>query len=67
MRTREANFAKRRPVGSQLVGDDNRWNETLVTKEFAEQPLPPASFRMSMGFANHGPGYRISDRTFLRL
>jgi hypothetical protein len=36
--TREANFAKRRPVGSQLVGDDNRRNETLVTKEFAKQP-----------------------------
>ena len=32
VRTREANFAKRRPVGSQLVGDDNR------RKEFAEQP-----------------------------
>src|ERR1700720_3808476 len=38
VRTREANFAKRRPVGSQLVGDDSRRNETLVTKEFAEQP-----------------------------
>jgi hypothetical protein len=25
-------------VGSQLVGDDNRRNETLVTKEFAKQP-----------------------------
>ena len=38
VRTREANFAKRRPVGSQPVGDDNRRNETLVTTEFAEQP-----------------------------
>jgi hypothetical protein len=38
VRTREANFAKRRPVGSQLVGNDNRRNETLVTKEFAGQP-----------------------------
>jgi hypothetical protein len=38
VRTREANFAKGRPVGSQLVGDDNRRNETLVTKELAEQP-----------------------------
>ena len=37
VRTREANFAKRRPLGSQLVGDDNRRNEPLVTKEFAEQ------------------------------
>src|ERR1700716_4247023 len=36
--TRKANFAERRPVGSQLVGDDNRRNETLLTKKFAEQP-----------------------------
>src|SRR6202040_2361347 len=38
VQSREANFAKRRSVRSQLVGDDNRRNESLVTKEFAEQP-----------------------------
>jgi hypothetical protein len=38
VRTREANFVKRCPVGSQFVGDDNRRNEALASKEFAEQP-----------------------------
>jgi hypothetical protein len=34
MQTREANFAKCRSVGSQFVGDDNRRNEALTSKEF---------------------------------
>ena len=37
VRTRETNFAKCRSVGSQFIGDDNRRNETLATKEFTEQ------------------------------
>ena len=28
--------------------------------------FPPAGHRLSMGFADHGSGYRFSDRTFLR-
>jgi hypothetical protein len=38
MQSREANFAKRRAVGSQLVGDDYRRNKALVSKQFPEQP-----------------------------
>jgi hypothetical protein len=38
MQPREANFAKRRSVGSQFVGDDYRRNEALTSKEFPQQP-----------------------------
>jgi len=37
MRTREAKFAKCRPVGSQFIGDDNCGSKALATKEFAEK------------------------------
>jgi hypothetical protein len=35
--SREANFAKRRSVGSEFVGDDNRRNEALTPKQFPQQ------------------------------
>jgi len=38
VQSREANFAKRRSVGSQFVGDDNRRNEALPSKQCPEQP-----------------------------
>jgi hypothetical protein len=38
MQTRVANFAKRRSVGSQFVGDDNHRNEALPSKQFSQQP-----------------------------
>ena len=34
----EANYAKRRPVGSQFVVDDYRRNEALTPKQFPQQP-----------------------------
>ena len=37
VRTREANFAKCRSVGSQFISDNNRRNEALATKEFPDQ------------------------------
>ena len=38
VQSREANFAKRRPVGSEFVGDDYRRNEALTSKQFPQQP-----------------------------
>ena len=38
VQTREANFAKRRSVGPEFVGDDYRRNEALTSKQFPEQP-----------------------------
>ncbi len=38
VQSREANFAKRRSVGSQFFGDDNLRNEALASKQFLEQP-----------------------------
>ena len=38
MQAREANFAERRAVGSEFVGDDNLGNEALTSKKFPEQP-----------------------------
>jgi hypothetical protein len=38
VQSREANFAKRRSVGSEFVGDDYRWNEALTSKQFPQQP-----------------------------
>jgi hypothetical protein len=38
MQSREANFAKRRSVRSQFVGDDYRRNEALTSKQFPQQP-----------------------------
>ena len=37
VQSREANFSKRRSVRSQLVGDDNRRNEALTSKQFPER------------------------------
>ena len=37
MQSRKANLAKRRSVGPQLIGDDNRRNEALATKELAQK------------------------------
>src|SRR6202171_2260275 len=36
--SREANFAKRRSVRSQFVGDNYRWNEALTSKQFPQEP-----------------------------
>jgi hypothetical protein len=38
MQSREANFAKRRAVGSQFVGDYHRRNKALAAKQFPHQP-----------------------------
>src|ERR1700674_3250087 len=38
VQSREANFAKRRSVGSEFVGDDYRRNEALTSKQFPQQP-----------------------------
>lgn len=38
VQSREANFAKRRSVGSEFVGDDNLRNEALTSKQCPEQP-----------------------------
>ncbi len=38
VQSREANFAKRRPVGSEFVGDDSLGNEALTSKQFPQQP-----------------------------
>jgi len=38
MQSRGANFAKRRSVGSQFVGDDHRRNKALPSEQFPEQP-----------------------------
>jgi hypothetical protein len=38
VQSREANFAKRRSVGSEFVGDDYRRNEALTPKQFPQQP-----------------------------
>jgi hypothetical protein len=38
VQSREANFAKRRSVGLQFVGDDNRRNEALPSKQCRQQP-----------------------------
>src|ERR1700720_1578156 len=38
VQSREANFAKRRSVRSQFVGDNYRWNEALTSKQFPQQP-----------------------------
>ena len=43
VQAREANFAKRRSVGSEFVGDDNRRNEALTSKQFPKQ-----SYRRSL-------------------
>src|ERR1700730_10050367 len=38
VQSREANFAKRRSVGSEFVGDDYRWNEALTANHVPQQP-----------------------------
>ena len=38
VQSREANFAKRRSVRSQFVGDNYRWNEALTSKQFPQEP-----------------------------
>jgi hypothetical protein len=38
VQSREANFAKRRSVGSEFVGDDSLGNEALTSKQFPQQP-----------------------------
>ena len=38
VQSREANFAKRRSVGSEFVGDDSLGNEALTSKQFSQQP-----------------------------
>jgi hypothetical protein len=38
VQTREANFAKRRSIGPEFVGDDYRRNEALTSKRFPERP-----------------------------
>jgi hypothetical protein len=38
VQSREANFAKRRSVGSEFVGDDYRRSEALTSKQFPQQP-----------------------------
>src|ERR1700688_3334877 len=38
VQSREANFAKRRSVGSEFVGDDYLRNEVLTSKQFPQQP-----------------------------
>ena len=38
VQSREANFAKRRSIGSEFVGDDSRRNEALPSKQFPQQP-----------------------------
>ena len=38
VQSREANFAKRRSVRSQFVGDDHRRNKAPASKQFPEQP-----------------------------
>jgi hypothetical protein len=41
VQSREANFAKRRSVGSEFVGDDYRRNEALTSKQFPQRPQRP--------------------------
>src|ERR1700730_8955402 len=38
VQSRKTNFAKRRSVGSEFVGDDYRRNEALTSKQFSQQP-----------------------------
>ena len=38
VRSGEANFVKRRSVGSEFVGDDSLGNEALTSKQFPQQP-----------------------------
>jgi hypothetical protein len=37
MPSRETNFAKRRPVRSQFIGDNNRGDKALAAKELAQK------------------------------
>ena len=46
VRTRKAEFAKRRSIRPQFIGDNNRRDKALATKEFTEQAQVAALSRL---------------------